>query len=84
MLISDLDTSNASRTALLASSTTQGGVSSFENDTFGNVIVAVLDSDFNGDDDLECDEGPENAVEPDTAAKLIAAGTLAIATALMI
>lgn len=85
MLISDADTSDAGRTALLSSTVSQGGVASVENDTFGYVYVTVVDSDFVEDaDECACEEEETVVVEPDTAAGLIVAGTAAMAAALLI
>lgn len=84
MVIDDLDTSDAGRTALLAATTTSAGISSAENDTFGNVYVAVLDSNDYASDALLTCIAATVVVVPDNAAGLIVAGTAAIASALLI
>lgn len=82
LLIDDLDTSDTFRTALLSSTTSQGGVSAAENDTFGYVYTVVVDNGFVADNNVECEE-EEVVVEPDTAAGLFVAGTAAFAVSML-
>lgn len=83
MLIDDTDTTDAGRSALLSSATSQAGVASAANDTFGTVYVTVVDNGYVDNDSTTCEEETV-VVEPDTAAGLIVAGTAAFAAALMI
>lgn len=83
MLIDDTDTTDAGRSALLSAATSQAGVMSAENDTFGYVYVTVVDNGYVDNDSTTCEEEVV-VVEPDTAAGLLVAGTAAIAAALMI
>lgn len=82
MVIDDMDLLNTGRTALLSSASAQAGVSSAENATLGYVYSVVIDSDFVADAGLSCAVAT-TTVEPDTAAGLIVAGTVALATALI-
>lgn len=82
MLIDDLDLYNSGRNALLSTASSQIGVSSAENETLGRVYSVVIDSDFVADASLSCAVAT-TTVEPDTAAGLIVAGTIALASALV-
>lgn len=84
MVIDDLDTSDAGRTALLSSTTSLAGVAGADNDTFTSVYVAVVDSgDWVADSGLTCAVATV-VVVPENAAGLIVAGTAAIAAALLV
>lgn len=83
MLIDDTDTTDSGRSGLLSSASTQAGVASEANDTFGYVYVTVLDNGYVDDSSTPC-AADVVVVEPDTAAGLIVAGTAALATALLI
>lgn len=81
-LIDDFDTTDAGRTALLSSTIAQAGVMSAASDTFTNVYVIAMDSNYANADDFECEETVET-VEVTGASGLAVAASLAVASALL-
>ena len=81
MIIDDLDSTNASRTAILNASVSQAAVGYAASTTFGSVYVTILDNGFTTTDATPCEEVVV-VVEPDTASSLAVAATATLAVAL--
>lgn len=81
-LIDDLDSDHAARVALLSSTIAQAGVMSAASDTFTNVYVMALDSNYANSADFTC-EATTTTTEVTGAAGLAAAASVVFASALL-
>lgn len=88
MVIDDLDDADTGRTALLSSSTAQAGVAGTTNEALGGtILVAVLDSTFEENDQEPCAvavvAAESESSSSSSARALFVAGSAALIAALV-